>query len=71
MPEVAPFLAADDPADAAIVMLAAPAGQRGVMFLDAMRVKLTAAGMKARATERVISATGGYLDALQTEARRK
>lgn len=61
---IAPALAADDPAVAAIVMLAAPAGQRGVMFLDAMRVKMTAAGMEAKATERVIRATGRYLDAL-------
>lgn len=61
---IAPALAADDPAIAAIVMLAAPAGQRGAMFLDAMRVKLTAAGMEAKATERVIGAAKGYLDAV-------
>ena len=45
---IAPALAADDPAVVAIVMLAAPAGRRGVMFLDAMRVKLTAAGVIAK-----------------------
>lgn len=61
---IAPALAADDPAVVAIVMLAAPAGRRGVMFLDAMRVKLTAAGMEAKANEHVVEATRKYLDAL-------
>lgn len=61
---IAPALAADDPAIAAIVMLATPAGQRGAMFIDAMRVKLNAAGMEAKATERVVAATKAYLDAL-------
>lgn len=63
---IAPALAADDPAVVAIVMLAAPAGRRGVMFLDAMRVKLTAAGMEAKAAEHVVDATRKYLNALTT-----
>ena len=61
---IGPALAVDDPPIAAVVMLAAPAGERGVMFLDAMRVKLTASGMDGKAVERVVDATRRYLDAV-------
>lgn len=61
---IATTLAAQDSRIAAVVMLAAPAGQRGVMFLDEMRVKLAASGMDAKAAEGVIEATRSYLDSL-------
>ncbi|MFK3888489.1 alpha/beta hydrolase [Sphingomonas sp. NPDC079357] len=63
---IAAALAAEDPTVAAIVTLAAPAGQRGTMFLDSMREKLMAAGMDRTASDRVVSATRIYLDALTT-----
>ncbi|WP_457348478.1 alpha/beta hydrolase [Sphingomonas sp. UYP23] len=65
---IAPALAVETPAVAAVVLLAAPAGTRGVMFLDAMRVKLAAAGMAPKAVTQVVDATHGYLDALTTAA---
>lgn len=61
---IAPALAVEDPAVAAVVMLAGPAGERGSMFLKAMRAKLTAAGMAPGAAGRVLAATGRYLDAV-------
>lgn len=61
---IGPALAVNDPPIAAVVMLAAPAGERGIMFLDAMRVKLTASGMVGKAAERIVAATRRYLDAL-------
>ena len=59
---LSPILAGDDPAIRAVVMLAAPAGERGVMFLDEMRVKLTTAGLRKDAVEQVVEATRAYLD---------
>lgn len=61
---IAPALAVEDPPIVALVLLAAPAGQRGRMFLDGMRVKLTASGMDNKAAEHVVEATRLYLDAL-------
>lgn len=61
---IAPALAVEDPPVAALVLLAAPAGQRGQMFLDGMRFKLTASGMDPKAAEHVVEATRLYLDAL-------
>ncbi|WP_375244234.1 alpha/beta hydrolase family protein [Sphingomonas parapaucimobilis] len=61
---IAPALAVENPPVVALVLLAAPAGQRGQMFLDGMRAKLTASGMGAKAAERVVEATRLYLDAL-------
>ncbi len=68
---IGPALAVDSPPIAAVVMLAAPAGERGVMFLDAMRVKLAASGMEAKAVARVVDATRGYLDGLTQSAPAK
>jgi len=61
---IAPVLAVENPPVVALVLLAAPAGQRGRMFLDGMRVKLTAGGMDAKAVEHVVEATRLYLDDL-------
>ncbi len=61
---IAPALAVENPPVVALVLLAAPAGQRGRMFLDGMRVKLTASGMDAKAAEAVVEATHLYMDAL-------
>ncbi len=65
---IGPALAAETPSVAAVVLLAAPAGQRGVMFLDAMRMKLATSGMARDAVTQVIDATHVYLDALSTAA---
>ena len=65
---IGPALAVENPSIAAVVALAAPAGERGMLFLDAMRVKLAAAGMEVKAVEHVVSATRFYLDALTTAA---
>lgn len=65
---IGPALAVETPSIAAIVMLAAPAGKRGVMFLDEMRVKLAASGMDPKAVEDVVDAARGYLDALTRPA---
>lgn len=65
---IGPALAANDPPLAAVVMLAAPAGERGVLFLNAMRMKLAASGMNGKALEQVIDAARHYLDALTTSA---
>jgi uncharacterized protein len=64
---IGPALASDDPEIKAVVMLAAPAGKRGVMFLDEMRVKLTASGMRKDGIEEVMAATRTYMDALTTD----
>lgn len=61
-------LAGDDPPIRALVMLATPVGERGVLFLDEMRVKLTTSGMRKDAVDHVVSATRTYLDALSTAA---
>ncbi|RMB52313.1 hypothetical protein C8J44_3344 [Sphingomonas sp. PP-CE-3A-406] len=68
---IGPALAVENPPIAAIVALAAPAGERGVMFLDAMRLKLAASGMEAKAVENVIRATRCYLNAVTTTAPRE
>ena len=65
---IGPLLAAETPSVAAVVMLAAPAGERGVMFLEQMRVKLARSGMEAKAVEHVVDMTRCYLDALTTSA---
>jgi pimeloyl-ACP methyl ester carboxylesterase len=65
---IGPALAVENPRIAAVVALAAPAGERGALFLDAMRVKLGASGMAAKAVEHVVSATRFYLEALTTAA---
>ncbi|MDJ0278942.1 alpha/beta fold hydrolase [Sphingomonas sp. 2R-10] len=66
---IGPALAVDVPPVAAppivaVVMMAAPAGERGVLFLDAMREQLALSGMKAEALSPVIDATRRYLDGL-------
>lgn len=61
---IAPVLAVENPFIAALVLLAAPAGEQGRMFLDAMREKLAASGMAAQAVDNVVEATRHYLDAL-------
>lgn len=61
---IAPVLALDTPSVVAWVLLAAPAGERGRLFLDGMRVKLLAGGMDAAAAEPVVEATRHYMDAL-------
>lgn len=68
---IGPALAVENPPIAAVVALAAPAGERGVMFLDAMRLKLAASGMEAKAVEHVVGATRFYLNALTTNAPRE
>ena len=65
---IGPALAVENPPIAAVVALAAPAGERGVLFLDAMRLKLAASGMKAKSVEHVVGATRFYLNALTTAA---
>lgn len=66
---IGPALAVDTPPVAAppiaaVVMLAAPAGERGKLFLDSMHEQLAASGMKAEALAPVIEATRRYLDDL-------
>lgn len=66
---IGPALAIDTPTVAAppivaVVMMAAPAGERGVLFLDAMREQLALSGMRAEALSPVIDATRRYLDGL-------
>ena len=65
---IGPALAVENPPIAAVVALAAPAGKRGVMFLDAMREQLAAAGMDAKSADQVVAAARTYLDALTTPA---
>ncbi|WP_162233505.1 MULTISPECIES: alpha/beta hydrolase [unclassified Sphingomonas] len=48
----------------AVVMLSAPAGERGKLFLDSMHEQLATSGMKADALAPVIEATRRYLDDL-------
>ncbi len=52
------------PPIAAVVMLSAPAGERGKLFLDSMHEQLATSGMKAEALAAVIEATRRYLDDL-------
>ncbi len=66
---IGPALAVDKPPVAAppivaVVMMAAPAGERGVLFLESMREQLALSGMKAEALSPVIDATRRYLDGL-------
>ncbi|WP_082445477.1 alpha/beta fold hydrolase [Sphingomonas sp. Leaf28] len=68
---IGPALAVENPPIAAVVALAAPAGERGVMFLDAMRLKLATSGMESKAVEDVVGATRFYLNALTTTASRE
>jgi pimeloyl-ACP methyl ester carboxylesterase len=65
---IAPGLAADDPAIAAVVTLAGPAGEKGKLFLDGMRESLKAGGTRANAVEPVVAAARPYMDALSTGA---
>jgi pimeloyl-ACP methyl ester carboxylesterase len=60
---IAPAVAANDPAIAAVVMLAGPAGEQGRMFLDGMRRSLVSGGTRADAIEPILAATALYLDA--------
>ncbi|TWB45780.1 alpha/beta hydrolase family protein [Nitrospirillum pindoramense] len=53
---VGPAVAARDPAIAAVVMLAGPAGERGTLFTDDMREKLGKAGIAGDANDRVVAA---------------
>ncbi len=61
---IAPVLATESPSVIALVLLAAPAGHKGRMFLDAMREKLTTADMRPDAVRHVVESTRQYLDAL-------
>ncbi len=65
---IGPALASKDAGIRAVVMLAAPAGERGVIFLDGMRDKLSAAGMGADASERILAATRAYMEAASAGA---
>ncbi|MEH3040196.1 MAG: alpha/beta fold hydrolase [Sphingomonas paucimobilis] len=61
-PVAAPPVAA--PPVAAVVMLSAPAGERGKLFLDSMHEQLATSGMKPEGLSGVIDATRRYLDDL-------
>jgi pimeloyl-ACP methyl ester carboxylesterase len=60
---VAPGVAAADPAIAAVVMLAGPAGEQGKLFLDEMRVRLIAGGTRPEAVEPILAATAPFMEA--------
>jgi pimeloyl-ACP methyl ester carboxylesterase len=60
---IAPAIAARDPAIAAVVMLAGPAGEQGKLFLDGMRQTLISGGMRADAVEPILAAAAPYMDA--------
>ncbi len=65
---IGPALAVDGPPIAAVVTMSAPAGQRGVLFLDEMREKLATSGMKDDAIPPILDATRRYLGGLTTAA---
>ena len=65
---IAPMLATETSSVIALVLLAAPAGQKGRMFLDAMGEKLTTAGMRPDVVKQVVESARHYLDALTGEA---
>jgi pimeloyl-ACP methyl ester carboxylesterase len=60
---VGPAVAAKDPRIAAVVMLAAPAGRQGTLFLDAMRVQLVHGGFPTEAIAGVLAATRPFMEA--------
>ncbi|WP_137897111.1 alpha/beta fold hydrolase [Sphingomonas sp. 2SG] len=60
---VGPALAARDPDIAAVVMLAAPAGEQGTLFLDAMNVQLAQRGLPKEAVARILAATRPFMEA--------
>ncbi len=60
---VAPGVAAGDPAIAAVVMLAGPAGERGKLFLDGMRAQLISGGTRRDAVEPILAATAPFMEA--------
>lgn len=61
---IGPALAVEVPQVAAVVMLSAPAGERGKLFLDSMHEQLATSGMKAEVLTPVIEATRRYLNDL-------
>ncbi len=65
---VAPGVAAGDPAIAAVIMLAGPAGERGKLFLDAMRAQLISGGTRKDAVEPILAATAPFMEAHATGA---
>lgn len=67
---VAPAVAADDPAIAAVVMLAGPAGEKGRMFVDAMRAQLISGGTRRDAVEPILAATVPFMRAHAAAAPR-
>ncbi|WP_145618029.1 alpha/beta hydrolase family protein [Nitrospirillum bahiense] len=65
---VGPAVAARDPAIAAVVMLAGPAGEKGTLFTDDMREKLAKAGIAGDANDRVVAALQALYAARIAEA---
>ncbi|MFS0772391.1 alpha/beta hydrolase family protein [Sphingomonas sp. 1P08PE] len=65
---IAPAVAAADPQIAAVVMLAGPAGERGTMFLDAMRATLVSGETRRDAIKPIITAAAAFMDAHATDA---
>lgn len=60
---IGPRLAVRFPPIAALVLLAAPAGQKGKLFLDGMHAQLHAGGMTDHALERIMPLTRSFMDA--------
>jgi pimeloyl-ACP methyl ester carboxylesterase len=60
---VGPALAAKDPGIASVVMLAAPAGDQGTLFLDAMGVQLAQRGLTKEAIAGTLAATRPFMEA--------
>lgn len=65
---IGPALAVDAPPIAAVVTMSAPAGERGALFLEAMREKLGTAGMPAAKIDPILDATRRLLDGVTTSA---
>jgi pimeloyl-ACP methyl ester carboxylesterase len=66
---VGPAVAAHDPAIAAVVMLAGPAGEQGTLFIDGAREKLALGGIVGEANERVATALRTVMQARTAGAR--
>ena len=67
----APAVASRDPTIAAVVALSGPVGPRGELFLGIMRANLAANGKNAASIDKVLQATGRWMDARSRSAKAK